>query len=206
MVLGALAVVGLQLPDVRRRQGHRSQVNAVLHIVMAAGSAVMAWPAAPRVPAWAGAGTFAAAALWYVYLIAAPARGQRPPEVEGHHRGALLWYHVGMMAAMAWMYAVMPLSMASATPATAMAAMGARAGEAAAMGGGAPAGMSGWPLTVSWACVLLFVGAVLVFTGLLLRSLGPGGLPRPAGERRRNAAALAMAAVMLVGFGLIVLP
>ncbi|MCH6471566.1 DUF5134 domain-containing protein [Sinomonas terrae] len=213
----AAVVAALYLPDLGKRHGARTRVNAGLHLLMAAGMAAMVWPFGRQVPPALGAAVFVAAAAVYAYQIVVPERRRSSSGLESHqHRGALLWYHFAMMAAMAWMYAAMGLSMASmqarqhiamAMPATSMPGMG----QPVPRLGDGPAGtmarsISGWPAAASWACLLLSVVALVVFAGLLLRSLTPRVSGKSGSERRRTAASVCMAAVMLLGFGLLVLP
>jgi hypothetical protein len=69
-----------------------------LHIVMSAAMLTMAWPAGARLPTVGPMMFFALAAAWFVAMaILADARPGRVANV----------YHVLMMSAMAWMYAVM---------------------------------------------------------------------------------------------------
>ena len=70
----------------------------MLHIVMSAAMLVMAWPMGARLPTVGPMVFFMLAAAWYVAMvILADARPGRVANV----------YHVFMMSAMAWMYAVM---------------------------------------------------------------------------------------------------
>lgn len=218
VTLLAATVVAFYIPDLGSRHGLRTRLNAGLHLVMAAGMAAMVWPFGTVVPPWLGASVFVVAAAVYGYQILVPERRPSSSGLESHqHRGALLWYHLAMMAAMAWMYVAMGVSMASmqAQRHTAMALRAATSmpgmSEPAPPAGGASAeamtrSLSGWPAVASWACLLLSVVALVVFAGLLLKSLTSRGSGQGASERRRTAASTFMAAVMLVGFGLLVLP
>jgi hypothetical protein len=217
VTLLAALVVAFYLPDLAPRHGSRTRVNAVLHLVMAAGMVAMVWPFGMVVPAAAGALVFAAAAGVYGYQILVPEPRGSSSGLESHqHRGLLLWYHLVMMASMAWMYVAMGLSMASlrapqhsamAMPAAmSMPGMGApaKAGPAA-LARASSRSLVGWPAVASWACLTLFVVALVVFAGLLLRSF-TASRGHGRSERRRTAASATMAAVMLIGFGLLVLP
>ncbi|KHL04208.1 DUF5134 domain-containing protein [Sinomonas humi] len=214
----AAAVVAFYVPDLSQRHGPRTRLNAVLHLVMAAGMTAMVWPFGMAIPALVGALVFAGAAAVYGYQILVPEPHRSSSGLESHHhRGVLLWYHLLMMVAMAWMYVAMGLSMASmkAPRPSAMAMpmpMHMSAGAEPAMpmnpapGTGMSRVLSGWPALASWVCLLLFVVALVVFAGLLLRSVARRGSGQSASERRRTAASVCMAAVMLMGFGLLVLP
>lgn len=216
-VLGA-AVAAFYLPDLGTRHGLRTRLNAGLHLVMAAGMVAMVWPFGMAVPPVLGALVFAAAAAVYAFQIMVPERHHSSSALESHqHRGALLWYHLAMMAAMAWMYVAMGLSMASMRAQTHVAtAMPANMGMPGMGESSMPTSLSastamsrslsGWPAAASWACLLLSVVALVVFAGLLLKSLTRHGWGQSASERRRTAASACMAAVMLMGFGLLVLP
>lgn len=207
----AAAVAVLYLPDLGRRNRARTRLNAGLHLAMAAGMAAMVWPIGMQVPPDAGAALFGAAAAAYAYQIMVP---EPAPFSEGprdsHHRGVLLWYHLAMMAAMAWMYLAMGLSTHPTHSAVAMPARGTagptHGAPAAAPTGGMTHALEGWPLAASWLFVLMFAAALIAFTGLLLKSFTRGGHLHGAGRRRRTAASAGMAAAMLIGYGLLVLP
>ena len=214
----AAAVVAFYIPDLSQRHGPRTRLNAVLHLVMATGMTAMVWPFGLAIPALIGAVVFAGAAAVYGYQVAVPEPQRSSSGLESHHhRGVLLWYHLLMMVSMAWMYVGMGLSMSSrkAPRPSAMAMpmpMRMPAGAASAMpmspgtGTGTSRFLSGWPAVASWGCLLLFVVALVVFTGLLLRSAARRGPGQSPSERRRTAASVCMAAVMLIGFGFLVLP
>ncbi|MGV7301709.1 DUF5134 domain-containing protein [Mycobacterium kansasii] len=70
-----------------------------LHVVMAVGMAVMAWPWSARLPATGPAVFFLLACLWFVTMAVVVA-GPIAPRV-------LYGYHALMMLATAWMYAAM---------------------------------------------------------------------------------------------------
>lgn len=213
----AAVVAAFYVPDLGTRHGMRTRLNAGLHLVMSAGMAAMVWPFGMEVPPALGAAVFVGAGSVYAYQIVVPERGGSSSGLESHqHRGALLWYHLGMMVAMAWMYVAMGLSMAS-VQAEEHAAFAMpkgigvpRAAQAPPTAGGGSMPMmrslSGWPALASWACLLLSVVALVVFAGLLLRSLTRRGTELSGSERRRTIASACMAALMLLGFGLLVLP
>ncbi len=93
--LAAAAVLcGIGL--VRHRGGAIGAVGHGIHVLMAVAMIDMAWPSAMVLPLPAGVVVFAAFTVFYV--VATVARHYRP--VNG-------LYHVAMMAAMSWMYAVM---------------------------------------------------------------------------------------------------
>lgn len=74
-------------------------VGHVLHIVMSVAMIVMAWPFSMDWPMVGPMIFFGAAAVWF--LVAATMFAAETPERIAHG------YHAAMMAAMAWMYAVM---------------------------------------------------------------------------------------------------
>jgi hypothetical protein len=79
--------------------GHRAPVRVVgnlLHVAMAVAMAVMAWPWGAGLPTAQPCAFFLVAAAWFAVLAL----------VEAGHRGVNA-YHLAMMLAMAWMYAVM---------------------------------------------------------------------------------------------------
>lgn len=213
----AVAVSVLYVPDLAARHSLRTRLNAGLHLVMGAAMAVMVWPLGMAVPPTVGACVFSVAAALYAYQIAVPARAPSTSGLESHqHRGALLWYHLAMMVAMGWMYVAMGLSMTPKPGLPAMAmpvgmpmpppAARPAAAEPMAASMASSRSLTEWPALVSWACLLLFLVALLAFAGLLLGSFTGTGRDQTASERRRVAASLGMAAVMAVGFGMLVLP
>lgn len=97
-LLFALSITGLVYLIVSNRHRWTAMVGHVLHIVMSAAMLVMAWPMGARLPTVGPMVFFMLAAAWYVAMvILADARPGRVANV----------YHVFMMSAMAWMYAVM---------------------------------------------------------------------------------------------------
>ena len=82
--------------------GHRKWTDFVrhaLHLVMSLAMIVMAWPFAMMVPNRPPMAFFLVAALWFVGMAAVGSDG--PVDRLTNQ------YHAAMMAAMAWMYAVM---------------------------------------------------------------------------------------------------
>lgn len=136
----AVALCGTGLLQHRRRTTDR--VGHFLHVLMAAAMIDMAWPLAMNVPPTAGAATFAAFALWYA-------------AVTGRHllRRVDGLYHVMMMAAMSWMYAVMSPDIVG------------RRGSRMAMAHGTMDGQMSttsfpdWAIAVNWACTIGFASA-----------------------------------------------
>lgn len=83
-------------------RGHRSKVSMIshgLHFVMAIAMAVMAWPWGLQVPNPMGAVFFLVAAGWFGWVAVTQANSPLARAQTG--------YHVLMMLAMSWMYAVM---------------------------------------------------------------------------------------------------
>lgn len=76
-----------------------SSVNHVLHLVMSVAMILMAWPFGMIVPNRPLMVFFLGAAIWFVCIGVSVASGVRNRVVTG--------YHAAMMAAMAWMYALM---------------------------------------------------------------------------------------------------
>lgn len=200
----AAAVAAFHLHDLGSRHSLRTRLNAAIHLLMAAGMAVMVWPSGMQVPPALGTGVFCAAAAVYAWQIIVPERDRPSSGLESDHlHGALLWYHLAMTASMAWMFAavgMLPPAPGRQTPAMPAAVQGMDSSMTMSTG------LSGWPALASWACLVLFLVALPVFAGLLLRSFARRGPGRAAGERRRTAAFLCMAMAMLIGFGMLLLP
>ncbi|CAN5705188.1 DUF5134 domain-containing protein [soil metagenome] len=85
-----------------------SVVGHVLHLVMAVAMIVMAWPFGMTLPTRPPLVFFVVAALWFAGVAVASAG---PVERLGNE------YHAVMMAAMAWMYAVMDGALFATAPA-----------------------------------------------------------------------------------------
>ncbi|MEE4021483.1 DUF5134 domain-containing protein [Gordonia sp. PKS22-38] len=98
-VLFALSIAEFGYSLTTHRLGRPGVVSHVLHIAMAAAMIVMAWPFGADWPTVAPMVFFLLAAVWFV--VAAAAFANEAPERIAHG------YHAVMMAAMAWMYAVM---------------------------------------------------------------------------------------------------
>lgn len=97
-VLFALSAVECTIALVGSRGRPRTAVSLALHLAMAIGMAVMAWPRGAELPTTGPMLFFAAAAGWFlVSLLRSGASEAR----------LLNCYHAAMMLAMAWMYAVM---------------------------------------------------------------------------------------------------
>lgn len=142
------------------RHSAADRISHSLHAIMAIAMAVMAWPRGAEIPSRAPMIFFAIAALWFVVVTVRTAG----------HRGANV-YHTLMMAAMAWMYAVMgglPLP----RTAEAMAGMPGMDGAGGHAGHGAHAGHGGtstdmqsgadpasWVGVLNWVCLLGFAAA-----------------------------------------------
>nr|VTP04505.1 hypothetical protein BIN_B_05568 [Mycobacterium riyadhense] len=130
-------------------------IERLLHIVMCAAMVVMAWPAGMRLPTVGPMVFFLAAAVWFVLLAAHLFSGADGRLANG--------YHATMMAAVAWLYAVMtggPLgsrggaagqAMASA-PDMNMPGMDTSAAETAD---------PGWITTLNWIAAIGFAGAAI---------------------------------------------
>lgn len=93
-LVAAVLLCGVGL--LRHRGGVIGGVGHGMHVLMALAMIDMAWPSAMVVPLGAGVVIFAAFTVWYVVVTA-----------TRHYRPVNGIYHVAMMAAMSWMYAVM---------------------------------------------------------------------------------------------------
>jgi len=97
-LLFALSIAGLVHLCVTARHRWTGLVGHLLHIVMSAAMLVMAWPAGARLPTVGPMVFFLLAAVWFAGMVSlAETRAGQVVNV----------YHVLMMSAMAWMYAVM---------------------------------------------------------------------------------------------------
>lgn len=84
---------------VAQRERWICTVERLLHIVMCAAMIVMAWPVGMKLPTLAPMAFFLAAAVWFVLVAAQVFSGDASRLTNG--------YHAVMMAAVAWLYAVM---------------------------------------------------------------------------------------------------
>lgn len=98
-LLMAAAISEYVLSLVTHRLRWPGVIGHLLHIVMSAAMIVMAWPFGMDLPATGPMVFFLAAGVWFV--IAAIVFAETTAERAAHG------YHAVMMAAMAWMYAVM---------------------------------------------------------------------------------------------------
>lgn len=168
--LAAAAVLcGIGL--VRHRGGAIGAVGHGIHVLMAVAMIDMAWPSAMVLPLPAGVVVFAAFTVFYV--VATVARHYRP--VNG-------LYHVAMMAAMSWMYAVMSDDIVSRSGGAMVMDHSTSGGDMGGMqmsafssplsprhvhGGGGMGGMSmadglpGWAIALDWICVVVFAAATI---------------------------------------------
>ena len=116
-------------------------IGRLLHLVMAVAMAVMAWPRGAELPTAAPMVFFAAAAAWFAGVTLTTARSGRL--VEG--------YHTLMMAAMAWMYAVMTGAV--------LPGQAAHGTEHTMSGMGHAAGYPMWITAVNWWWTVVFAVA-----------------------------------------------
>jgi hypothetical protein len=139
------------------RKSWTSVISHVLHVTMAMAMAAMAWPQGLGLPPTPAEAFFVAAALWFLVaaVLAVRTIGER----------LAFCYHAMMMAAMAWMYAVMGGHLASDHPS--MPDMEA-----------APVSDShGWITTVNWVWTGVFVLAAFVWGYLFITARRSRGIP-----------------------------
>lgn len=112
-ILFALAAAQCVYLLVARRMPWTSRVGHVLHLVMSVAMLVMAWPFSMSWPTLGPMVFFIVAAVWFLATLLRPGAadaaddcGCVPPTATVFGRVAAV-YHAAMMAAMAWMYAVM---------------------------------------------------------------------------------------------------
>lgn len=196
------------------RRSRRSMIGNGLHVVMALGMAVMAWPAGLRVPEVPAEIFFLAAAAWFAGTAAAAAH----PGVAWLKCG----YHVAMMLAMAWMYAVMggQLVPAGSGPQGAHGSHGAHgSAPETSMPGTHPPGMDvagkhmpgahdsahgaaqGWVGAGNWFWTILFAAAVAVWGNRFVSRRRETGRWRSGAVEALQAM---MAAGMAIMFGIMV--
>lgn len=140
------------------------RVNNATHVLMSAVMFAMPWWVPP---ALAQISVFAAAALWYVYLIRFRSSDIATP-LLGHHGGSvlLLWFHALMMSSMVWMV-VATRSAAPAAP-----------GMPVASEGMSMTGSAGWAIPASVIIGLLFAAAVVWFVVLFVARAAAGAKGR----------------------------
>ncbi|MCV7194211.1 DUF5134 domain-containing protein [Mycolicibacterium brumae] len=131
-------------------------VSEVLHLAMSVAMAVMAWPWGMGVPNAPAMVVFAAGALWF--LVRA---------ITGRMCGGpIAWYHAAMMAAMAWMYAVMGKLIPGQGGDSGQDGHGGHAGHGAHGGhdghGGSAAADPGWITGVNGFWTVFFAVAAVV--------------------------------------------
>lgn len=120
-------------------------VERVLHIVMCAAMVVMAWPVGMKLSTLAPMAFFLAAAAWFVLVAAHVFSGDAGRLANG--------YHAVMMAAVAWLYAVMssgPLSGRGHSPDHTMPGMDMPVPDTSE---------PGWITTVDWIAAVGFASA-----------------------------------------------
>jgi hypothetical protein len=173
-LLFALSIAGLLYLIGTTRHRWTAMVGHLLHIVMSAAMLVMAWPAGARLPTVGPMVFFVLAAVWFAAMVfLADARPGRVVNV----------YHVFMMLAMAWMYAVMnggvlpgqspagagsgPMSSMD-MPDTSMPGMSLPPAAAAPTATAYPA----WITVIDWAWTVGFALAAVVWMYLLIIQRG----------------------------------
>jgi hypothetical protein len=132
-----------------------ARVNHTLHLVMSMAMIVMVWPFGMNLPTFPPMVFFVLAALWFAGLGAAVSTKVRDRLVNA--------YHAVMMAAMAWMYAVMNGHVLSGNaapppnhPGMNMPGMDMAADEATTA-----TGQPGWITTVDGLLVIVFAVATI---------------------------------------------
>lgn len=98
-VLFGASIAGQVYALVAQRGQWIGTVERLLHLVMSAAMLVMAWPAGMELPTVGPMVFFLAAAVWFVLVAAHVFSGTADRLTNG--------YHAIMMAAVAWLYAVM---------------------------------------------------------------------------------------------------
>lgn len=140
---------------VAQRERWISTIERLLHIVMCAAMVVMAWPVGMELPTHEPMVFFLAAAVWFVLVAAHLFSGDDGRAANG--------YHATMMAAVAWLYAVMaggPLGPRSRPPGQAMSSapdmnmpgMDTSVAETAD---------PGWITTLNWIAAIGFASAAI---------------------------------------------
>jgi hypothetical protein len=144
------------------RQGTVAErVGDVLHVVMCGAMVAMAWPAGMGVARLPQTVLFGLAAVWFAGVAVTGASHAD----HGGRRAAV--YHVGMMAAMAWMVFVMPRAMGAVSGGGGVVDMPGHPGmpmPVSATGGGAP-------VDVTAVALVLLVAFVVAGLGFLARAL-----------------------------------
>ncbi|WEG08654.1 DUF5134 domain-containing protein [Microbacterium horticulturae] len=155
------------------------------HLLMSVSMAIMPWTWSMAVPTVLQVVVFTLAALWFVALMVFPAHGGAG---SGHHGPLALGYHAAMMISMAWMSALMTITMPGGT-----ADHSHEAGEMPGMampGMAMPnmttpvAGTAGqqpvWAVVITFGFVAMFLAATVCFLVTLVRGAGPTvGAPLP---------------------------
>lgn len=98
-VLFAASFAGHLYGLVAQRERWICTIERLLHIVMCAAMVVMAWPVGMGLPTLGPMAFFLAAVVWFVLVAAHVFSGDDGRLING--------YHAIMMAAVAWLYAVM---------------------------------------------------------------------------------------------------
>ncbi len=139
-----LCVVAFVVAMAGSRRRRIDVVGQALHVLMAAAMAVMAWPGGAKLPTTPPMVFFLGAAAWFLVLALGPAGA-------GHR--VINAYHSVMMAAMAWMYALMNGHLLPGRPAHHLDSMpGMPDMQAATAREGGPA----WLAAVNWAVTIGF--------------------------------------------------
>lgn len=132
---------------VAQRERWVCTVERLLHVVMCAAMVVMAWPAGMKLSPLGPMVFFLAAAVWFVLAAAHVVSGDDGRLTNG--------YHAIMMAAVAWLYAVMsggPLDRRRNLSDYTMSGM-----DMSVPGGAQP----GWITTLNWFAAVVFTSATL---------------------------------------------
>ncbi len=140
--LFGLCVVAFVVAMAGSRRRRIDVVGQALHVVMAAAMAVMAWPGSANLPTTPPMVFFLGAAAWFLVLALGPAGA-------GHR--VINAYHGVMMAAMAWMYALMNGHLLTGMPTMQMPGMQAAAHD----GGPMLLTAVNWTVTIGFAAASL---------------------------------------------------
>ncbi|OSC36868.1 DUF5134 domain-containing protein [Mycobacterium decipiens] len=191
--LFALSGTGYAVRILTRRQPWTAVVSHSVHLVMAIAMVVMAWPWGARLPTTGPALFFLLATVWFVTMTVLAARtiAQR----------AVWIYHASMVAAMAWMYAVMDghlLPGQSGAHHRASADMSMPGMDMATTHPPGCGGSPGWISSVNWFWLLGFAVAALywVYRSVIERPRGGAGFLRSSLTRFGQAMMAAGMAIM----------